>query len=469
MSRFDDAPPQASRESISVLLHDAEQRAVKYLETISERRVFPLQEQLKELEKLGGPLPELPENPADVLALLDQVGSPATVAIAGGRYFGFVSGGALPATVAANWLAAAWDQNACLRVLSPVAAQLEDITLGWLLELFGLPPGCAGAFVTGAQTATFTALAAARHAVLARCGWDAEARGLFGAPSIDVVVGDEVHATVLKALAMLGLGRERVKKVPCDRQGRMRADSIPRCEGPTIICTQAGNVNTGSFDPVQEIRELTRGGNVWVHVDGAFGLWAKVPPEFRDLTKGVEAADSWGVDAHKWLNVPHDSGIAIVREPSHLHAAMMISAPYLAQGQAREPMQWTPESTRRARAIEIWTALRTLGRSGVAELVRRCCRHAVAFADGLRAVGFEILNEVELNQVLVAFGDDAMTARVIEAIQRDGTCWCGGTTWHGRKAMRISVSSWATTANDVERSLAAMVRIAGEASKAKER
>ena len=462
MIRFDNVPATAVRKSTAALLQAAAQRAINYLEAIPERRVFPSPEHLGELGKLGGPLPENPENPADVLALLDRVGSPATVAITGGRYFGFVSGGALPATVAANWLAAAWDQNACLRVLSPVAAQLEDITLGWLLEIFGLPPGCAGAFVTGAQTATFTALAAARHAVLARCGWDVEANGLFGAPPIEVIVGDEVHATVLKALAMLGLGRDRVKKMACDRQGRMRADAIPRCEGPTIICTQAGNVNTGSFDPVQEIREQTREGNVWVHVDGAFGLWATAVPEFRELTRGVQSADSWAVDAHKWLNVPHDSGIAIVREPSHLHAAMTISAPYLAQGKTREPMQWVPESTRRARAIEIWTALRTLGRTGVAELIKRCCRHAVAFADGLRAAGFEILNEVELNQVLVAFGDDAKTARVIDGIQRDGTCWCGGTTWHGRKAMRISVSSWATTESDVERSLSAMLRVTRE-------
>jgi glutamate/tyrosine decarboxylase-like PLP-dependent enzyme len=464
MTHIDERAPTAERDSTTGLLHDAAQRAVSYLETISKRRVYPSQEQLDDLAQLGGPLPEVPQSPAEVLALLDQVGSPATVAITGGRYFGFVSGGALPATVAANWLAAAWDQNACLRVLSPVAAQLEDTTLAWLLELFGLPPGCGGAFVTGAQMATFTGLAAGRHAVLARSGWNVEADGLFNAPPITVVVGDEVHATALKALAMLGLGRDRVKRVPCDRQGRMRANALPRCDGPTIICTQAGNVNTGSFDPVQEIRELTRGGNAWVHVDGAFGLWATVLPELQELTKGVGAADSWGVDAHKWLNVPHDSGIAIVREPSHLHAAMAISAPYLAQGKAREPMQWTPESTRRARAIEIWTALRTLGRTGVAALVRQCCRHAVAFADGLRAAGFEVLNEVELNQVLVAFGDDETTERVIGGIQREGTCWCGGTTWHGRKAMRISVSSWATTVADVERSLAAMLRVARETS-----
>ncbi len=463
MIRFDDVPPTSAGDSAATLLHAAAERAINYLEGISERRVFPSPEDLGELVKLGGPLPENPEDPAEVLALLDRVGSPGTVAITGGRYFGFVCGGALPATVAANWLAAAWDQNACLRILSPVAAQLEDITLGWLLEILGLPPGSAGAFVTGAQTATFTALAAARHAVLAGCGWNVEARGLFGAPPIEVIVGEEVHATVLKALAMLGLGRDRVKKVPCDGQGRMRADRIPHCEGPTIICTQAGNVNTGSFDPVEEIRERTRGENVWVHVDGAFGLWAKALPELSELTRGVEAADSWGVDAHKWLNVPQDSGIAIVREPKHLHAAMTISAPYLAQGKSREPMQWVPESTRRARAIEIWTALRTLGRTGVAELVRRCCRHAVAFADGLRTAGFEVLNKVELNQVLVAFGDDQTTTRVIEGVQRDGTCWCGGTTWRGRKAMRISVSSWATTERDVERSLAAMVRIAREA------
>jgi glutamate/tyrosine decarboxylase-like PLP-dependent enzyme len=454
----------AERDSTAALLQEAARRAVNYLETISERRVFPSQDQLSELAKLGGPLPELPESPTGVLALLDQVGSPATVAITGGRYFGFVSGGALPATVAANWLAAAWDQNACLRVLSPVAAHLEDITLGWLLDLLRLPPGSAGAFVTGAQMATFTSLAAARHALLARTGWDVEASGLFGAPPIEVIVGEEVHVTVLKALAMLGLGRDRITKVPCDRQGRMRADSIPRTNGPTIICTQAGNVNTGSFDPIQEICEIAHGGNGWVHVDGAFGLWARAVPEWNEMTRGIEAADSWAMDAHKWLNVPHDSGVALVREPIHLQAAMTISAPYLAQGMAREPMQWTPESTRRARAIEIWTALRTLGRAGVAELVRQCCRHARAFAEGLRAAGFEILNQVELNQVLVAFGDDATTTRVVEGIQREGTCWCGGTTWHGRKAMRISVSSWATTETDVQLSLAAMIKVARETS-----
>jgi glutamate/tyrosine decarboxylase-like PLP-dependent enzyme len=446
--------------SISSILGDAARRAVRYLEEIPNRRVYPSGDDLSRLAELGGLLPEGPQSPMKIVAELDEIGSRATVASAGGRYFGFVVGGALPATVAANWIAAAWDQNACLRVASPIAAHLEDVVLGWLLDLFRLPPTCGGAFVTGAQMATFVCLAAARHAVLAGAGWNVESDGLFGAPPITVVVSDEVHVTALKALAMLGLGRDRVLAATCDSQGRMRPESLPKLDSPSIILTQAGNVNTGSFDPIGAICAIARSTGAWVHVDGAFGLWAAATPQHNVRTADIEAADSWSTDAHKWLNVPYDSGIALVRDSSHLRAAMAITAAYLDPGAAREPMEYCPESSRRARGVEIWTALRCLGRRGVGELVAKCCRQARRFADGLRAGGYEVLNEVVLNQVLVSFGDDEKTESVIQGIQADGTCWCGGTTWHGRRAMRISVSSFATTDQDVDESLAAIARVA---------
>jgi glutamate/tyrosine decarboxylase-like PLP-dependent enzyme len=442
------------------LLEDAAGRGIRYLEELSARGVFPTASALQRLEKLGGPVPTEPRDPADVLALLDEVGSAATVATAGPRYFGFVTGGALPATVAANWLAGAWDQCAGLEVLSPVSAALEEIAIRWLVEILGLPAGTGGGFVTGATTANFSALAAARHAVLKSAGWDVEGNGLFGAPPIAVIVGEEVHVSLLKALAMLGLGRDRIVGVPVDGQGRMRADALPKIAGPAIVCTQAGNVNSGAFDPVGEICGSAHAAGAWVHVDGAFGLWAAAVPSLAHLAAGVEQADSWATDAHKWLNVPYDCGIALVREPRHLQAAMSVHAAYLVRGEKREPNQFTPELSRRPRGVEVWAALRSLGRVGLSELIERNCRGAARFAEGLKAAGYEILNDVALNQVLVSFGGDETTRRVIEAVQEDGTCWCGGTVWHGRAAMRIGVSSWATTDEDVERSLAAIIRVA---------
>ena len=442
------------------LLTEAARRALAYLESISDRRVFPSEEALRNLSRLGGPLPATAEDPITVLKALDDIGSPATVATTGGRYFGFVTGGALPATVAAQWMAAAWDQNGSLNALSPVAACLEEIALGWLLDVLHLPPSSGGGFVTGAQMANFASLAAARHSVLAKAGWDVETDGLFGAPPITVVAGEEIHVTVAKALAMLGLGKKRVVRVPTDSQGRMRADALPRLNGPAIVCAQAGNVNTGAFDPFQPICEWAHGAGAWVHVDGAFGLWAAASEQFRHLVSGAEQADSWSIDAHKWLNVPQDSGIAIVRNADDLRAAMAITAAYLSPGQRREPMQWVPESSRRARAIEICAALRSLGRQGLADLVERTCRFARMASEQLEAEGFSILNEVVLNQVLVSFGDAETTQRVIRAIQEDGTCWCGGTVWHGQTAMRISIASWATDETDIERSLSAIIPIA---------
>jgi glutamate/tyrosine decarboxylase-like PLP-dependent enzyme len=445
------------------LLQSAADRAASYLGSLDQRSVSPSPEAIQRLSELDGPLPNGPTDPQAVLALLDEIGSPATLATAGSRFFGFVIGGSLPVTVAANWLAAAWDQNVGLIVASPAGVALEDIALRWLLEVLKLPPESAGAFITGATVANFTALAAARHAVLQQVGWDVEAQGLFGAPPITVIVGAEAHPSLIKSLGLLGLGRERVVKVPVDGQGRMRADMIPPITTPAIVCIQAGNVNTGAFDPAREIITRAHDAGAWVHVDGAFGLWAAAAPGRAHLVDGVAEADSWATDAHKWLNVPYDSGLAFVSHPQALQAAMALTAAYLPQTERREPSQFTPELSRRARGVEIWAALRFLGREGLADLVERNCRHAARFADGLRAAGYDILNDVALNQVLVSFGDPDTTHRVINAIQTDGTCWCGGTVWQGKTAMRISVSSWATTDEDVECSLDAMLRAAKNA------
>jgi glutamate/tyrosine decarboxylase-like PLP-dependent enzyme len=445
------------------LLHMTAERAVRYLDSLDTRGITPAPEALARLTELGGPLPDAPTNSAEIIALLDQVGSPATVASTGGRYYGFVIGGALPAALAANWLAAAWDQNAATTVLSPVSAALEAITQDWLLDLLALPAESGIGFVTGATMANLSALAAARHAVLERAGWDVEAQGLFGAPPITVVVGDEVHVSALKALSLLGLGRDRIVRVPADRQGRMRPEALPALVGPTIMCLQTGNVNSGACDPVDEICAIAHDAGAWVHVDGAFGLWLAAAPERAHLVRGVANADSWATDAHKWLNVPYDCGLVICRRPEQLRAAMSVSAAYLEQQDVRgEPYQYTPEMSRRARGVEVWAALRSLGRAGVADLIERSCRYATRFAEGLRSAGYQVLNEVVSNQVLVSFGDADTTRQVIAAIQAEGTCWCGGTVWQGQAAMRISVSSWATTEEDVERSLAAMLRNAAK-------
>lgn len=446
------------------LLTETAARAARYVATIGDRKVVPGPEDVARLENLGGPLPENPCDPAEILALLDDIGSPATVATSAGRYFGFVIGGTLPAALASNWLAGAWDQNAAMQVMSPVAAKLEDIVREWTLDLLGLPSTSGLGFVTGTTMANFSGLAAARSALLQRVGWNVEEDGMFGAPTIRVVVGEEVHVSVLRALTMLGLGRSRVITVPADGQGRMRADALPVLDEHTVVCLQAGNVNTGAFDPAKAICARARDSGAWVHVDGAFGLWGAVSPQYAPLLDGIDAADSWAIDCHKWLNVPYDSGIVAVQEPEHLRRALSAgNAAYLTQSSGREPWQYTPDASRRARGVELWAAMRSLGRSGLRELIERNCRQAKLFADRLRAAGFALLNDVVLNQVLVSFGSAEQTRRVIADIQSDGTCWCGGTVWHGQTAMRISVSCWATTDDDVERSAAAMIRIAKSA------
>ena len=445
------------------LLDESARRAISYLNSLAARPVAPRPEAIEGLRALDESLPATSSSAHDVLARLDELVSPATMGMAGPRFFGFVIGGSLPVALAANWLAGAWDQNTSMDAVTPGVARLETVALRWLLELTDLPRECAAGFVTGATVANFTALAAARNAVLKRVGWAVEADGLFGAPPIQVIVGDECHPTLLKSLGMLGLGRSRLTRVPVDGQGRMRADRLPEFSGPTILCLQAGNVNTGAFDPFTEICPAARAAGAWIHADCAFGLWARAVPSLRPLARGMELADSWATDAHKWLNVPYDSGIAFVRDGDALRSAMAITAEYLpTQSAHRNPSDYTPELSRRARGVEIWAALRALGREGLVEMVERNCRQARRFAERLSSAGYEILNEVMLNQVLVKFGDERTTRRTIEAIQKDGTCWAGVTVWQGRTAMRISVSSWATTDEDVEQSLEAMIRCARE-------
>lgn len=443
------------------ILADAAERGIRYRSSCGDRPVAPSPEAIARAESFVEALPERGTAPEDVLAMLDEIGSPATLAMAGPRFFGFVIGGSLPVTVASNWLATAWDQNVVMHEVTPATATLERVALQWLVELLGLPAGTGGGFVTGATIANFTALAAARRRVLLDAGWDVEAKGLIGAPPLTLVAGEEAHPTLFKALGLLGLGRERVTRVAVDRQGRMKLQDLPKISGPTIVCTQAGNINSGAFDPIGAICDAAKPEGAWIHVDGAFGLWAAASGAHRHLTEGVEKADSWATDAHKWLNVPYDSGVALVARPADLAAAMAITADYLiTESEYRNPSDFTPELSRRARGVDVWAALRSLGRSGVEELIDGCCRHARRFASGLAAAGFEVLNDVVLNQVVVAFGDDALTRMIIRDIQLDGTCWCGATVWQGRAAMRISVCSWATTDADVDASLSAMLRIA---------
>jgi glutamate/tyrosine decarboxylase-like PLP-dependent enzyme len=443
------------------LLEDACRRAVRYLQSLDGRGVAPKGAAVAALDRLEHEMPRQPSDPASVLAILDEVVSPATMASAGRRFFGFVIGGSLPVSLAASWLAGAWDQNAAFDASTPGVARLEQVALRWLVELLGLPEGTAAGFVTGATVANFTALAAARNSVLQQAGWNVEADGLFGAPAIQVIVGEEAHPTLMKSLGMLGLGRGRVTRVPVDSQGRMRADQLPTITAPSIVCLQAGNVNSGAFDPLTELCARAKAEGAWVHVDGAFGLWARAVPELAPLARGLELADSWATDAHKWLNVPFDSGIAFVRDPHALRAAMAITAEYLpTETVRRNPSDYTPELSRRARGVEVWAALRALGSEGLADMVRRNCQQARRFAERLTQAGFEVLNEVVLNQVVVRFGDDVLTREVIAAIQQEGTCWCGITAWQGHPAMRISLSSWATTDEDVERSADAIIRCA---------
>ena len=455
------------------LLEQTAGHAADFLEGLPERPVVWSAEADELRASLGGPLPDGPSDPSSVIEQLSRAADPGLVAIPSGRYFGFVIGGGLPAAVAADWLTTVWDQNAGLYVGGPSAAVVEEIAGAWLLELLGLPADVSFGFVTGCQMAHVTALAAARHGVLARAGWDVNERGLIGAPRIRVVASEERHVTVDRALRFLGLGTACVDPVPADGQGRMLPEmlheTVRKSDGPTIVCAVAGNVNTGAVDPLEATADIAEEAGAWLHLDGAFGLWAAASPKLRHLVAGAERADSWATDMHKWLNVPYDSGIALCAHPEAHRAAMGVRASYLihaGEGGPRDQVDWTPEFSRRARGFPVYAAIRSLGRSGIAELVDRCCAHARRFGEALaHEPGVELLNDIVLNQVLVRFLDpagdhDARTSAVVEAVQEDGTCWLGGTTWHGMRAMRISVSNWSTTEEDVDRSVEAILRAA---------
>jgi len=443
-------------------LEGLDRRPVRATASVSELRA-----------RLGSPLQEDGLAPEGVISELAQAALPGLVASAGPRYFGFVIGGSHPAAVAADWLTSAWDQNAGLSATSPAAAVVEEVAAGWLLDLLGLPQGAGVGFVTGGQMANFVGLCAGRHAVLKRAGWNVEEEGLNGAPTVEVVVGEEVHVTILSALRMLGLGSRRARRVAVDGQGRMRPDDLARvlrdCPGPTLVCAQSGNVNTGAFDPLHEIVPLARERGAWLHVDGAFGLWAAASPKLRAHVRGVEGADSWATDAHKWLNVPYDCGIAVVADSSAQRAALTARASYLVQttGAERDPFEWVPEFSRRARGFTVYAALRSLGRRGVGEMIERCCGLARRMAESLRqGPGVQVLNEVVLNQVLVRFeppagGDaDAFTRAVIARVQAGGVAWLGGSRWRDQEVMRISVSNWSTTEADADQSVDAILAAA---------
>ena len=440
-------------------LRRAVEIAEAHLEGLSSRPVGASTSYEDVVGALDEPLPEQGEDPVEVIERLAAVAGPATVASPGPRYFGFVTGGALPAALAADWLVSAWDQNAFSRVSSPAAAAVEAVAERWVLEALGLPASAGVGFATGATMSNFTCIAAARGAVLAREGWDVEAEGLAGAPPIRVIVGAQVHAAMLVALRYAGLGAGRAVRVDVDGEGAMLPHALERAlgDGPTIVCAQAGEVNSGAFDPLEEIAAACRESGAWLHVDGAFGMWAAASPELRGLVRGADQADSWAVDAHKWLNVPYDGGLAIVADREALRTAMGVQASYLPSADGREPIAHVPESSRRARALPIYAALRSLGRSGLAELIERNCALARRVADGVgRLQGAEVLNRVILNQVLVRFGDDdEITRAVIAAVQRSGEAWLGGTVWHGVAAARVSVSNWSTTEADVDRLVAA--------------
>jgi glutamate/tyrosine decarboxylase-like PLP-dependent enzyme len=425
------------------------EHADAWVESLAERPiVLPF-----DGEALRLPLPDGPTDPEAVIEELVAGAADGLVASGAGRYFGFVTGGALPAATAADMLAVAWDQNAGLAVMSPAAAVCEDVAGRWLLELLGLPATASFAFVTGAQLANVTCLAVARHAVLERAGWDVACDGLAGAPPLRVVVGAERHVTIDRALRLLGIGSAALDVLPADDQGRLVPDGLVLDDRPTIVCAQAGNVNSGAFDPLERIADAVVG-RAWLHVDGAFGLWAAASPRLRSLVAGAERADSWATDGHKWLNVPYDCGFAACAHPEAHRAAMSMSAAYLQPGALRDAFDWTPEASRRARGFAVYAAVRELGRGGVAELVERCCAHACRFAELLSAGGMEVMNDVVLNQVVVR-ADAALVARV----QASGELWAGGTTWRGADALRISVSGWRTTDADVERAAAALLSL----------
>jgi glutamate/tyrosine decarboxylase-like PLP-dependent enzyme len=452
-------------DTAELLRHVAEQ-SISYLDGVANRPVGrPVASDTLRAGLGDGPLPEHGHAAAAVIEAMVSGADPGLVASAGPRYFGFVVGGSLPAALAADWLTSAWDQNAFSYISSPAASVIEEIAGRWVRDVLGLPATASCGFTTGATTSNMVGLAAARHAVLERAGWDVEARGLIGAPPIRILAGDEVHASALQALRFVGLGSDTIERIPVDGQGAIRADAaeamLPGTTGPAIVLAQAGNVNTGAVDPLDAIAVAAHAVGAWVHVDGAFGLWAAASPAYRHLLDGIERADSWAMDCHKWLNVPYDCGFVAVADRAAHYAATRMTGAYLVPAADRDldPFDWVPEASRRGRATTVYAALRSLGREGVADLVERCCGLARRMADRLvREPGITILNHVVLNQVLVRFGDDAHTRDVVRRVRDDRTCFVSGTVWHGVEAMRISVSNAFTDEADVDASVAAMIR-----------
>lgn len=431
------------------LFEQAKSYAYDYMDTIHDRPVFPSPGVLEKLSVFDEPLPGNMGDSEKILTLLHEYGSPATVAQTGNRYFGFVNGGVTPAAIAAKWLSDVWDQNAGLFVISPIAACLEAICEKWLVDLFELPEKTKAGFVSGTSAATLCGLAAARNFLLKQAGWDVHKKGVFNAPKIKIVLGEEAHSTVFKTLSLLGFGLDDLIRVRTDRQGRMIASELPVLDETTMVIAQAGNVHTGGFDPFHEICDKAHKARAWVHIDGAFGLWAKGSENKKHLTAGIEKADSWSVDAHKTLNAPYDCGVVLCRDEAALVSALQNTGAYIQYGKNRDGMLYTAEMSRRARSVELWATLKFFGRKGIENLINSLCGNARAFAEALKKKGFTILNEIDFNQVLVSCEDDALTQAVLAEIQSGGICWCGGSVWQGKSVIRISVCSWATTREDV--------------------
>jgi glutamate/tyrosine decarboxylase-like PLP-dependent enzyme len=441
------------------LLAEAARRAIAYRQRVDDEPIRP--DPSADLSELGGDFPDGPTDPMKVLELMDDVGTRGTMGFSSSRFFGWVIGGVQPVALAADWLVSAWDQPTYAAQASPATVTMEAAAIGWVKEAAHLPETSWGVFVTGTTVAHIATLAAARSAVLAAEGWDATGQGLFGAPEVSVVVGAEVHPSLVKALGVVGLGRHRVIEVPVDEQGRMRSDVFPEVSPPAIVCLQAGNVNTGAFDPMAEIIPRAKEAGAWVHVDGAFGFWAAASPRLSHLTEGMDLADSWATDAHKYLNVPYDAGLALVRNPSDLERLMSVEAAYLVEGHiGQDPGLYAPEMSRRARGVPTWAVLKTLGRSGLADMVDRTVDMARRFADGMREAGFGVINDVVLNQVLVDFGSPEETERIVREIQAEGIMFAGPTVWQGRTAMRVSVSNFGTSEKEIDASIEAVLKVA---------
>jgi glutamate/tyrosine decarboxylase-like PLP-dependent enzyme len=454
-----DLQKQLQKEMLDRKIFDqAKDYAFHYADKVAERNVYPTEQSIADLKEFEEDLPEKKGNASEILALLHQYGSPATVSQTGGRYFGLVNGGVVPVALAVKWLTDFWDQNTPLYVSSPVNSALESVVEGWLKQLFNLPETTVAGFVSGSSMAILCGLAAARYRIYQRLNWDVNAKGLIHAPKIRIVAGEHAHGTVLKAVALLGLGKDNIEWVEVDSQGRMIASKIPELDEFTILILQAGNVNSGAFDAFDGICDRAKKTNTWVHVDGAFGLWANASKKLKHLTAGIEKADSWSVDGHKTLNTPYDSGIIMCRDREALVSALQASGAYIDYGEQRDGMLFTPEMSRRARAVELWATLKYLGKQGIGQLVYGLHERARQFAKELSENGFHILNEVVFNQVLVACDSDAKTDAMLKNIQALNVCWCGGSQWFHKKVIRISVCSWATTREDISRSVSSFVK-----------